>query len=294
MANIETVRPPLIRPLTEADLQSALRLSAAAHWNQNEADWRGMLARGHGWGIEAEDPGGVAQLAASTVVLPYGDSFAWLSMVLVSPAHQRRGYASLLLRHALAWLAAHHRTAVLDATPAGHAVYAREGFADSWGFARYRREHAATAPPRPQGPPTRPLHEGDWPAIAALDLPAFGADRLPLLRALAQRWPAVARVAENGAQLRGFMLGRDGREAHQIGPLIASDLQTARCLIADALQVAQTPVYLDLLDRCAALLPWLQTLGFAEQRRFTRMVWGSATAPGDAATVVAVAGPELG
>ncbi len=86
-------------------------------------------------------------LAASTVVLPYGADFAWVSMVLVLPEFRRRGYASLLLRHALDALAAEGRAAVLDATPAGHAVYVQEGFADTWGFARWRREaRAALAP----------------------------------------------------------------------------------------------------------------------------------------------------
>lgn len=294
MASTEGIAPALIRPLTEADLPGALQLSASAHWNQNESDWRGMLARGRGWGIEAAGPDGRPQLAASSIALPYGKGFAWVSMVLVLPGHQRRGYASLLLKHALKWLSAQGMVAVLDATPAGHAVYVEAGFVDSWGFARYRRERGAAAPPRPPGPPTRALQEGDWPAIAALDLAAFGADRLPLLRALAQRWRAAARVVEVDGQLRGFVLGRDGREAHQIGPLITNDLDSARGLIADPLQAADTPVYLDLLDSRAALQPWLQGLGFVLQRPFTRMVWGATTAPGDAGAVVLVAGPELG
>ena len=282
-----------------ADLPGALALSASAHWNQNEADWRGMLALGQGWGIDAVDDEGVEQLAASCVVLPYGQRFAWVSMVLVLPAFQRRGYASLLLRHALAGLSARGMAAVLDATPAGHAVYVQEGFADTWGFARYRREAfmppASPPTPEPCATLTRALRESDWAAIAALDAPAFGADRTPLLRSLAQRWPAAARVLEVNGSLLGFVLGRDGREAHQIGPLVSADEAAARPLIADALRATAGPIYLDLLDgRRAALLPWLQQQGFAMQRPFTRMVHGARTAPGDASTVVLAAGPELG
>ena len=287
----------VVHALTAADLPGALALSASAHWNQNEADWRTMLRLGQGWGIQARGADGSATLAASTVVLPYGADFAWISMVLVRPEFRRRGYASLLLRHALASLAAAGRTAVLDATPAGHAVYLQQGFRDTWGYARWRREApgaTATARGRPAAPPTRALTAGDWPAIEALDAPAFGASRQPLLRALALRLPQAARVVEQGGRLRGFVLGRDGREASQIGPLLADDADTAMALLTDALQSLQGPVYVDLLDGRDVLQASLQPLGFVLQRPFTRMVHGRTTAPGEPGAIMLVAGPELG
>jgi GNAT superfamily N-acetyltransferase len=282
-----------IEPLGVDDLPSALALSLSANWNQNAADWRTMLALGRGYGIRAATDDGVTQLAASVIVLPYGGDFAWVSMVLVLPAFRRRGYASLLLRHALAELARHGRAAVLDATPAGHAVYVQEGFGDTWGFAHYRREAPQGGDAAMSGA-TRPLRDGDWPALDALDAPAFGASRGALLRALAQRLPVAARVAVEGGRVTGFVLGRDGREATQIGPLVAADDTVARQLLADALRAQPGPLYIDLLDRRRALLPWLRAQGFVFQRPFTRMVHGRQDAPGDAATVVLVAGPELG
>ncbi len=286
--------PAPIEPLTTSDLAGALRLSAAAHWNQNEADWRAMLALGQGWAIHARDDAGNQRLAASTVVLPYG-AFAWVSMVLVLPEFRRRGYATQLLRHALAQLAARGTAAVLDATPAGHAVYLQEGFRDTWGFARYRRDGHSGGTAEPPGRlATRPLRESDWPAIAALDAPAFGADRLPLLRTLAARLPAAARVIEQGGRVRGFGFGRDGREVSQIGPLLADDMATATSLLGDVLSTLPGPVFVDLLDSQKALLPWLRQQGFSFQRPFTRMVHGAPSAPGNASAIVLAAGPELG
>lgn len=296
MASTESGHPAPIAALTTADLAGALRLSESAHWNQNEADWRGMLARGQGWAIHARDVAGAVQLAASTLVLPYG-AFAWISMVLVLPEFRRRGYATQLLRHALAHLATRGLTAVLDATPAGRAVYAKEGFRDTWGFARYRREaRIATPGPAPKsGAVTRPIRDSDWPAIAALDAPAFGADRQALLRNLAARLPDAARVLDDkNGRLRGFVFGRDGREASQIGPLLADDKATAENLLGGALAALTGPVFIDLLDRHAALVPCLAEHGFSAQRPFTRMVHGAPSAPGDNAGVVLVAGPELG
>ena len=124
--------------LGEQHLAGALALSRAANWNQNEADWRMMLRLGHGFGLSVA--GG--SLVASIVVLPYGDEFAWMSMVLVAPESRRLGYASRMLRRALAYLQSRGLAAVLDATPAGHEVYVQEGLRDTWGFQRYHLSEA--------------------------------------------------------------------------------------------------------------------------------------------------------
>ena len=250
-------------------------LSAAAGWNQNAADWRLMLGLGEGWGLRLRD----GTLAASTLVIPYG-GFAWVSMVLVLPGQRRKGYASRLLRTALAALARANLTPVLDATPAGREVYRQEGFRDSWGFKRY----VLSTQVKTAANQVRLIHDRDWPWILELDLQAFGASREMLLRSLAQRLPEAALVVEG----RGFILGREGREARQVGPLIAADREAAMSLLSAGLGAVRPPVYLDLVDRVPA------PPGSVFQRPFTRMVHGSRPAPGNEKLVFLVAGPELG
>jgi GNAT superfamily N-acetyltransferase len=275
--------------LTEAHLEGALKLTRSANWNQNAADWRTMLALGRAWGITASD----GTLAASTLVLPYGSAFAWVSMVLVAPEHRRKGYASQLLRTAIAYLRSQQLTPVLDATPAGHEVYVQEGFNDTWGFKRYALKAQPSTLPAAL-PRVRPLQAHDWPQVLAMDLPVFGASREQLLRSLAGRLPDAALVFEREGSLAGFLLGRDGHEARQLGPLVAQDADVAIALLAHALAQVAPPLYVDVTDHAWEVRAWMQAQGFGFQRPFTRMVHGATRAPGDEAKLVLVAGPELG
>lgn len=277
---------PAIRPLTEADLDAAFALSTAAGWNQTIADWRVFLRDGHAWGIEAD-----GMLASSAAILPFGRTVAWVSMVLTLPEQRGRGYATALMAHALASLEASGHRAVLDATPLGQPVYTKLGFAPFWSFRRWRLEATGGTV---QG--VRPLRPGDWPELLALDAAANGIPRERLLRTLATRLPAVARVAVAGARIEGYALARDGRLAPQIGPVVARDGRSAQRLIASTL-AALPPgqsVVIDLADSQTELAAWLAGRGAAPQRPFTRMAVGTAPLPGDASLIVAPIGPEFG
>jgi len=274
--------------LGEQHLAGCLALSKSANWNQNEADWRLMLGFGRGWGITTAD----GTLAASTLALPYGRHFAWVAMVLVLPEHRRKGYATQLLRAALTELKKKGQTPILDATPAGLEVYVQEGFSGRWGFKRFARTSLSTAR-EPDG--VQPLGQGDWPEVLALDLRAFGASREVVLRNLASRLPEAALVSRREGRLEGFLLARDGREARQVGPVVAANAQAATRLLSAALARLPSPLYLDIVDHAPELQALVSARGFTFQRPFTRMVHGSAQpAPGEQSLVFCPAGPELG
>ena len=162
------------RPLTEADLPRAVALSTLVGWNQTAADWRAFL---EGGAVRALDDDHPDCLAATAAVLPFGRDLAWISMVLVRPDRRREGLATRLMRWAVEHLHG-TRCAALDATPAGREVYRGLGFADAFGFARWRLDGPLRAPPVP----VRPVLEADWPSLLARDAEAFGAPRGALLR----------------------------------------------------------------------------------------------------------------
>jgi Acetyltransferase (GNAT) domain len=188
---------------------------------------------------------------------------------------------------------------VLDATPAGRAVYAQLGFRDGWAITRWEAScTSAVSLPRLADLTIRPIEARDWDAIAAFDAQAFGVDRSGLLRRLHARSQSFAGAAFEGETLQGFALGRDGARATYVGPIVARDDRVAvalvQAIVSRIASVAPGRVYLDALDAHPALAAALTHAGFRVQRPYTRMALGPERTIGDSARVYAIAGPELG
>jgi GNAT superfamily N-acetyltransferase len=254
----------------------ALGLSDEAGWNQTLDDWRFMLGHGTGFGILVD-----GRLVASALLLPWGERVAWLSMVLVTAGHRRRGLATELVRRVIDEAGRRGLVLFLDATPAGERVYAPLGFEPVLRFRRLRGTPAPTRPPAT----VRPMTEGDLESVAALDAASFGAPRSALMRELFRRSGGRAWVAEGG-----FVLARDGRRQPQLGPLAAPPDLALQLL--DAALAAGGPVSID-VPSAHPVEARLRALGLSEERPFTRMRLG-AGGLGDPGLAAALAGPELG
>lgn len=271
-----------IAALGPDEVAAGLALSQEAGWNQTAADWALMLR--HGSCVALRDGGGSA--VASALALPMGGAIGWLSMVLVSSAWRRRGLATRLVEDRAAWLEGRGLTPLLDATPAGEAVYARMGFSAVAELTRWGRPAGG---PSPAAAAADAATVVDLPAIAALDDAVFGADRRFVLADLLSRPDAVACRADGG-----FLLSRPGRVATQIGPISAPDEAAAGRLLEAALVRISAPVIVDAFDGRADFAARLRRLGFTPQRTFRRMRRGAAIGFGDPHRAFAAAGPELG
>ncbi len=283
---MESTERLLETPLRAADLAAAEGLVAEAGWNQNAADWRAFLELGQAFAVRDG-----ARLAATAATLPYPSGFGWISMVLVAGAYRRRGIATRLLHRCIDALKGAGMVPVLDATPAGREVYRPLGFRDGWTIQRWRRA-GVSVHEKLSG--ARPMQENDWPSVLALDAAAFGCDRSPLLARLRERSTGFACVSEENGRLRGFLLGREGRIATQLGPIVADSEQVAAALAEWAAARVASPVIVDVLQRHAAFADWLAAHGFEKERPYTRMALGRDALFGDPARTVAIAGPELG
>ena len=281
--------PTIDAPLTAAELPDAEALVREAGWNQVVTDWEIFRALGTVHAARAD-----SRVVATAATLPYGE-FAWVSMVLVAGDQRRRGLGTQLLHRCIDELKGTGRVPVLDATPAGRPLYRELGFEETWGYHRLARTDARAIDNAPTGgTAVRPIATVDWTALCAYDAATFGAERSALLARLRGRLPAAELIAERNGRIAGFMLGRNGRSASQIGPLVAENDDVAHALLSRALTAVDGPIYLDLADSKAAIRSWLGDCGFSAQRPLTRMLYRRAKGYDDPARTYAVAGPEFG
>lgn len=266
--------------LTPADLPDCLALSTQVHWNQVEADWRIFFDQGLVWGIRQ---GG--SVVASAALLPYPPKTAWISMVLTAERARGRGFASRLATATMNESARRGLLPQLDATTEGEPIYSQLGFRTVARLTRWRRKSPAEPSPLALA---SAMSEPEFKEICRLDARAIGFARPSLLRSLLERGPAAAPET-------AFCLSRDGRTAHQIGPVVAPSQETAEAVLSTLLQRLgdERSVIIDASDEARGLAGFLEARGFGPERQFLRMAHGSAPRP-DFTTYLAAAGPELG
>ena len=119
-------------PLAVVDVAAAVAPSSEAGWNQADADWRLTISPGEATGVR--DATGA--LSATALVLPFDGPFSWISVVLGTGAHRRRGTATAPMAHCMDRLDALAPTPVPDATDAGRQVYGPHGFKPVHGLRR--------------------------------------------------------------------------------------------------------------------------------------------------------------
>ena len=248
--------------MTAGDLPGADELRRLAGWNQTLGDWQRLLSlEPDGCFVATENE----QLVGTVTTTTYGQTLAWIGMMLVHPNHQRHGIGTRLMQQALEYLRNRGvRSIKLDATPAGQPLYEKLGFIPEYNLTRYCRQLER---PREPFPGCRSLSDNDWPMIDEIDTIAFGARRSRLLRGLAQQshcalvWPAEG-------PLRGFGILRAGANADYLGPVVCNGAEGASALVEALLSPS---VFWDVLDQTAVLA---SRFGFRPVRPLTRMRLG--------------------
>jgi GNAT superfamily N-acetyltransferase len=267
-------------------------LSIEAGWNQNLADWRFMLGAGRGFGCTGRD----GQWQASALVLPLGQRLAWISMVLVTKERRRGGLGTGLLRRCIDEVRSAGAVAGLDATEQGRPIYLPLGFHDLYRISRWHFDRVKDAAVLPSaGIKLRPVGPADSPKLALYDRPLTGMERPAILAHLALRQPGRAWIAEAAAgRILGFVLGREGRMATSLGPVVADGAAIALALIAKAAASAPGPFIIDVPEAHRAVRAWLEAQGATTPRGYMRMTLGEAKGLDDPTHLFALAGPELG
>ncbi len=272
-------------------------LVAASRWNQIESDWRLFLDLGRVYVIRD----GHARIVASGAVLPMGgepNGVAWISMILVLPAQRGAGLGKAVFAQCLREIQRMDRVPMLDATPAGEALYRQFGFQALWRSARWRRQAVGSADAGP--------HWADlarFPRAAARDVDAvrnelidrdalaLGFRREAVLGAMMRRPDTVCR-SNDGA----CAMVRAGRVAHQVGPLLSDGEGAAAELLETIASESARELVIDVPDDRPRMEEALRRLGFLHERRFARMALvapGQHVPEGRLPMLHAIAGPEF-
>ncbi len=271
---------PSLAVLTEADVESGLRLSGEMGWNQLPADWLLYLRHGHVVGFRRPD----GTVVGTGAAMPYVGGYGYLALVLVTADWRRRGLGTRLVEHSIDWLEGQSIVPLLDATEAAAEGYRRQGFAPLMELDRWEAD-------LPPGAAASPRSEIDLATLVDLDAQAFGATRPHLLDDIRRR-PGVRGVV--GAAGDGVAMIRPGRRAAQVGPLVAPDDGTAVKLLDEVLQGTASAVVIDVPKTRTTFGEALEARGFSRRRSFLRMARGRPPEPSGPGLLYASTGAEYG
>ncbi len=281
-----------IKELTIDDIPQCIELSDAEKWNQTSLDWELLIEITENVCLAAEIDG---KIIGTATAINYENKVTWIGMVLVNRNFRRRGVSKLLLNNLLEKLK-HCYSVKLDATPAGQPIYQKLGFVDEYTIFRMMCPVVETRNLLSgKNDDFELVHNGNISQLIEFDTHVFGANRAQLIRFLVKNNPLNSWVLLNRGQVEGFILGRQGMRFYQLGPVYASNLESAKKLIAKALWSSyEKPVIIDVLKDKKELIEWLTSLGFTLQRHFVRMYQNQNPFPGVSGYQFLICGPEFG
>jgi len=280
-----------IRNFTFHDINNAMELVLAERWNQTEKEWQILMSNPQNVCLVAEVDN---EFAGTATAINYNNKVAWIGMVLVKNTFRGQGISKNLLSSLLKQLA-FCKSIKLDATPAGQPVYQKMGFENEYLINRLTCQSFGKSYLFKRDFNSQGVQKEDISAIIELDKYTFGADRSQLINSLIFNNPKKCFVIKNKGLVSGFALGRKGNRFHHIGPVVASSAFDAIQLILHALnELNGQSVVVDILSDKNELYLELLSLGFENQRYFSRMHLHSNLYPGDINHQYLICGPEFG
>ena len=265
-------------------LDQAQGLSLALKWPYRLEDWQFAFELGRGFAVEAE-----GKLLGTALWWPYGEDFATIGMIIVSPDAQRQGIGGKLMAALLADAAGRRMT--LITTKDGEPLYTKLGFARC-GFITQHQAVLDHVPAIDTSVPVRAATPRDRSAIDAVDAAASGMDRRVLLDALLGVADAV--VVERDGGISGYGCVRRWGRGVVIGPVVAASAQDAKAIVA-VLASAYEGVFVRIdVTETSGLAPWLEEIGLPQVDRAPIMALGAAPVSAPGAMLVALSNQSLG
>ena len=271
-----------------------MQIKNAENWNQTEEDWLFLIRNNPKYCLVAV----LENMVIGTVTaMNYQEKVAWIGMMLVAKKYRGLGVSKILLNNIIKDLDKCD-SIKLDATPAGVPVYKKLGFA-----AEFKIDRMVFS-----GLDEEILDQDDTGAFeisniscndinktVLMDKMIFGVERSELLHYLLKNKAEIGFQIKQGNILKGFVLGREGSNYLQIGPLFADSFQIAKWLLNCVLnKVRAKSLLVDVLADQQEFKKWLLFKKFKHQRSFTRMYLKTNDYSGKKENQFLISGPELG
>ncbi|MGH7105357.1 MAG: GNAT family N-acetyltransferase [Acetobacteraceae bacterium] len=261
-----------------------MSFSQTLNWPYRLEDWQSALHLGEGLAVEC---GG--RVCATALWWPWGDEFATCGMIIVDAGSQRLGLGTRLMEELLRRTAG--RSVILQSTEAGLRLYERLGF-KAFGHVYQHQAVLSAAPAAPSLPPVRPLSAADTGALRRLDHLACGLDRTRLLDALLAKGKFL--MTERGGAPSGYATTRRWGRGIVVGPVVASEPDEARALIAAALAGHQGDfVRIDVTEP-SGLSAWLESAGLPCVGGVTSMARGTRSPMSPQVALCALSSQSIG
>lgn len=196
----------------DRDLDAVTDMVKTLNWPHRREDIDLFMRLGRGR-VARDEAGGLLGVALWWTFEP---AAARLGLVMVDPAQQGKGIGRRLVELVLEDAAG--RSMKLLATEAGKPLYDSLGFVEIGACRQYQGVYEVEPDADPD---IRDAGPDDMPAILALDTAAFGAERVPTLRALTAVGRAV--VIEGGSGVTGYAIERAFGRGSVVGPIVAGD-----------------------------------------------------------------------
>lgn len=242
-----------------------LALSDAVDWDFTPGDFATAFAGGRLCGHK--DAGG--RLVSAAGIFGYGPALAWVGIVMVHPAMQRRGLGRAVMQWCHDVRPEPEAVTVLIATTEGERLY------EPLGYRTVERVYKAFAPAPidaagwspGEGLRVEPLRVGSvaddvLAHCVALDRAACGGEREAFLRARIAQATQGLLLRDDGGRPRGYLLGVPRESYLTVGPLVAPDARAAAALIAALGAGHRGQLRIDVPCEKADLTGLLPELGF--------------------------------
>jgi creatinine amidohydrolase/Fe(II)-dependent formamide hydrolase-like protein/GNAT superfamily N-acetyltransferase len=279
----------VMRKMISADMPELMDLTAQSKWNQLPDDWNFFMKNSPDGCFVMVHQG---KSVGTITTIDYDHKVSWIGMVLVDSSFRRMGIASELMNMGINALS-RCETIKLDATPAGKKVYDKLGFKDEYKLVRMVNHNIRSVSDR--SPEVSPITVKDIPEVIEFDKNYFGVDRSSVIESLTSREAACCFKYHSAGRIKGFCLGRPGKNYTHIGPVVAETSVVAVNLVEAAInKLSGTAVVIDIMDLNSEFSEFLKQAGFTIQRPFIRMYKGENKNAGIQEKYFAIAGPELG